>query len=139
MEKLGEDLWSRKANRLFSYTAVFEMLTGLLFLALPSWTSELFFGLPLSEQTGITLGRIAGAAITALAVLCWQSRGAQSRPEGLRLATSLFLYNILVAIILVYHIALAKLTVLLILALIVHSVLGILCVAVLTTKRGAVG
>jgi hypothetical protein len=139
MKKLPEDLWNRKAIRLFLYTAVFELPIGLLFLAFPSWTAGLFFGFTMSELTSVTVARIAGAAITFLAFLSWQSRGVASGREGLKLARSLLLYNVLVAIILVWYLALAKPTALIILALIVHLLLGTLCVAVLTTKRGAEG
>jgi hypothetical protein len=74
-------------------TAVIEAGAGLALLALPSVTAALLLGTPLDSSAAESLARIGGAAIVALAIVCWQTRrdvhGATS--QGLVLA--MLFYN----------------------------------------------
>jgi hypothetical protein len=90
-----------KAQHLFTYTAVIEFLTGLLFIAIPTKIAALFFGFPMTEVTGITICRIAGAALIVLAYLCWQFRGDAAGQGSMSLVKGLLMYNVIVMVILI--------------------------------------
>jgi len=71
-------------------TAVIEAGAGLALLGLPSTTASFLLGTPLDSPVAVSLARIGGAAILALAIICWlarnngdslTSRGLVARPE----------------------------------------------------------
>ncbi len=75
---------------LLTLTAIIEATTGAALIAAPILVVRLLLGSNIAEAA-IPLGRIAGAALFALGVACWQSRGDQS-PRGLAIA--MLVYNV---------------------------------------------
>jgi hypothetical protein len=66
---------------LFVVTAVIEAGAGLALMIWPSTAAMLLLGSSLDNPAGLTLGRVAGAALLALGVACWLARhDAESRP-----------------------------------------------------------
>jgi hypothetical protein len=57
-------------NKVLIFAAIFEAATGLALLIIPSVVGQLLLG---GELTGliISLGRVTGIALIALAVACW--------------------------------------------------------------------
>src|SRR6478736_1725231 len=55
-------------------TAVIEAGAGLALLGVPSFTASLLFGTPLYSPAAVSLARVGGAAILALAIICWLAR-----------------------------------------------------------------
>lgn len=85
---------------LLSITAVFEALTGLALIAVPSVIAPLLLGSTLTEISGILIGRIAGSALISLAIACWLSR--DNSQASIVIVKALTVYNILAAGLLVY-------------------------------------
>ena len=82
-------------------TAVFEGVTGIALLVMPSVATSLLLGAPLDTPAGLVAGRIGGAAIIGLAIECWQARnGERGSPSGVVEAMSF--YNFAAALVLVY-------------------------------------
>ena len=78
---------------LFVVTAVIETGAGLALMILPSAVVTLLLGSSLDTPAGLTLGRIAGAALLAQGVACWLARNdGDSRPAA-GLIVSMLLYN----------------------------------------------
>jgi hypothetical protein len=74
---------------LLTATAVLEVGAGLALLTVPT----LLFGPEIDTPTGLTVARIAGAALLAIGVACWLARhdGQNSAARGL--VGGLVLYN----------------------------------------------
>src|SRR4030095_3093113 len=87
-------------KNLLSVTALFEAITGLALLAVPSLTASLLLGASLGEPSGILVGRICGAALSSLAIACWVSKSNAQASAGI--VKALMLYNILAALLLSY-------------------------------------
>jgi hypothetical protein len=85
---------------LLTVTAIIEAGAGLALLAVPSVTASLLLGAPLDSPVAVSLARVGGAAILALAIVCWLARcDAQGRAsQGLIVA--MVFYNIAVAAVL---------------------------------------
>jgi hypothetical protein len=78
---------------LFVVTAVIEVGAGLALMIWPSTAAMLLLGSSLDNPVGLTLGRVAGAALLALGVACWLARhDAESRP-AVGLIVAMLLYN----------------------------------------------
>jgi hypothetical protein len=87
-------------KNLLTVTAIIEAGAGLALLGLPSVTASLLVGAPLEAAAALTLARVGGAAILALAIICWLTRDASSLvSRGLLMAMTF--YNIAVAAVLV--------------------------------------
>ena len=61
-------------HNLLVVTAVLEGATGLVLMTLPSRLATLLLGSTLDEPAALTLARVAGVALAALAVTCWLAR-----------------------------------------------------------------
>ncbi len=84
---------------LLTVTAVIEAGAGLALLGVPSVTASLLLGTPLEASAAMTLARVGGAAILALAIVCWLTRDAHNiASRGLVIA--MLFYNIAVAAVL---------------------------------------
>jgi len=86
---------------LLTVTAIVELGAGLALLGLPSVTASLLLGAPLGPPVAMTLARVGGAAILALAIVCWLTRDAVLIVSRGLVATMLF-YNIAVAAVLAF-------------------------------------
>ncbi len=85
---------------LLTVTAIIELGAGLALLAVPSFTALLLLGAPLEAPAAITLARVGGAAIFALAIVCWLTRDAHDLiSRGLVIAMTF--YNVAVTAVLV--------------------------------------
>jgi hypothetical protein len=63
----------------------------------------MLLGAELDTPTGLVIGRIAGAALFALAVICWQARTGE--PDGVAAAgvvSGMCVYNVAAALIVAY-------------------------------------
>ena len=83
-------------------TALLEGVTGLMLVALPSQLATLLLGSSLEAPAALTVARIAGAALVALAMTCWLARddGQSRAARGLVAATAV--YHTGVALVLAY-------------------------------------
>ena len=82
--------------------ALVEAATGLALLVMPAVAASLLLGAPLDTPTGLVAGRIAGAALLSLAILCWQLSNGESRGVATGVVSAILLYNAAAAAILVY-------------------------------------
>ena len=57
--------------------AVLEAATGFALLVMPTVAVSMLLGVPLDTPAGLVVGRIAGAALVALAIACWQARNGE--------------------------------------------------------------
>jgi len=80
---------------LLTVTAVVEIGAGLALLGVPSVTASLLFGAALETSAAVTLARVGGAAILALAIVCWLARDAQGLAAR-GLVTAMVFYNLVV-------------------------------------------
>jgi hypothetical protein len=78
-------------------TAVIEAGAGLALLALPSITASLLLGTPLDSPAAVSLARVGGAAIIALAIACWLERRDVHSPASQGLVVAMLCYNVAVA------------------------------------------
>ena len=78
-------------------TAVVEAGAGLALLGVPSATALLLFGTPLGTNAAVGLARIGGAALLALAMICWLARRDPYSPVARGLIVAMLLYNFAVA------------------------------------------
>jgi len=87
---------------LFIAIAAIEVVAGLALLSCPSFTVALLIGSGLDNSAAVTLGRVAGAALSALGLICWLARDdTHSRAAG-GLVVTMLLYNVAVAAILAF-------------------------------------
>jgi hypothetical protein len=77
--------------------AVIEAGAGLALLGLPSFTASLLLGTPLDSPAVVSLARVGGAAIAALAIVCWLARGDVHSPASRGVVVALLFYNSAVA------------------------------------------
>jgi hypothetical protein len=112
--------------------AAIEAVTGLSLLLIPSVTVSMLLGAPLDTSTGLVAARVAGAALVALAIACWQARNDERGSSATGVVEALLLYNFAAAIVLVYAgIRLDLRSALLWPAIVLHLVLGAWCVLTL--------
>ena len=78
-------------------TAIIEAGTGIALLALPSVTTSLLFGTSLDSLAAESLARVGGAAIVALAIVCWLARRDVSGPASQGVVIAMLFYNVVVA------------------------------------------
>ena len=86
-------------KRLLTITAIFEGITGLALLSVPSLFVMLLLGDNLVESGGIMIGRLAGVALITLAIICWFYRKV---PDALVIVRAMLLYNVAASALLVY-------------------------------------
>ena len=91
---------SSSASTLLTATAVIELGAGVALLTCPSATAVLLVGVPLEASASLTVARVAGAALLALGVACWLSRGDAYSRAARGLVAAMVFYNLGVAIIL---------------------------------------
>jgi hypothetical protein len=81
-------------KRLFVVTAVTEAGAGAGLMCFPSTLAALIVGSPLDTSASVAVGRLAGAAVFALAVANWFARRDPSGPAATGLVTAMVLYNV---------------------------------------------
>ena len=123
-------------NHLLTLTAVIEMGTGLVLVALPSLLVTLLLGALLDTPAALTIGRVAGAAMLALGVACWLARHDGRSRAATGLVAAMFLYNLAAVSILASAgfgsglggVALWP-------AVVLHGAMGVWCIACLRSQR----
>jgi hypothetical protein len=122
-------------------TAVCEGVTGLFTLVMPSALLALLIGVEQFSQEVTWVARLAGAALLAIGITCWGARNDHDRPAQFGLLTSLLIYNVAAATLLVYAgLILSMVGLALWPGLVLHAVLAIWCILCLSVmSRGAGG
>jgi len=116
------------AKLLLMVSALLAAVVGVGALIMPVVTGSLLVGATLDTPSGLVAGRIAGAAILSLGVVCWQTRNSGGATTGV--VTAMLVYNAVAATILVYGGTWLKLQSALLWPLIViHWVMAGWCVA----------
>ena len=82
--------------------AVIEAVAGLALLLIPTVAVSALLGAPLDTATGLAAGRIAGAALVALAIACWQARNGEGGSPAMGVVEAMSFYNFAAAMVLVY-------------------------------------
>ncbi len=85
---------------LLTVTAIFEAATGIGLLAVPSMLAPILLGGSLAEPAAILAGRMAGASLITLAIVCWLSRNNGRYATGI--VKAMLFYNIAAIAVLVY-------------------------------------
>ncbi|HXO71204.1 MAG TPA: hypothetical protein VN838_19750 [Bradyrhizobium sp.] len=119
-------------------TAIAEAGAGLALLAVPSLTASLLLGTALDSAAAASLARVGGAAILALALVCWLARRDAHSLASPGLIVAMLFYNCAVAAVLAF----ASLGdglhgVLLWPAVAFHVTMGAWCIADLRSERRA--
>ncbi len=86
-------------KKLLIVTSILEGSTGLALMVMPVLIIQILLGSPLSDPIGITIARVAGAALVSLAAACWLYRN-NDNANGLVIA--ILIYNPAAAAILGY-------------------------------------
>jgi hypothetical protein len=79
-----------------------EALAGLALMAFPSMAVFFLTGQRLDGPSGVVLGRIAGVALLALGISCWEARKESQNRAAIGLIFALLIYDISVVLILLY-------------------------------------
>ena len=80
---------------LLATSAILEGAVGVALLLRPSIVTSLLLGSAAESTVAVVLGRLAGAALTALGTACWFARDQTGAARGLM--ASMLLYNIIAA------------------------------------------
>jgi hypothetical protein len=116
--------------------AVIEAFAGVALLLIPTVAVSALLGAPLDTPTGLVAGRIAGAALVALAIACWQARNGERGSPATGVIEAMSFYNFAAAIVLVYAgIRLELRSALLWPGIVLHLGLGAWCVLQLWFTR----
>jgi hypothetical protein len=116
--------------------ALLEAVTGLTLLFIPTVAVSALLGAPLDTATGLAATRIAGAALVALAIACWQARNGERGSPATGVVEAMSFYNFAAAMVLVYAGTRLELrSALLWPAIVLHLGLGAWCVFTLWFTR----
>ena len=83
-------------------SAVIEAAIGASLLVLPAFTASSLLGVPLDTPPGLVAGRIAGAALGALGIACWNARNGEREGPGKGVVAAMLFYNFAAVMVLVY-------------------------------------
>ena len=115
---------------LLMVAAVVEAGAGLTLLLMPGVATSVLLGTPLDTPTGVIVARIAGAALVALAIACWQARNGERGSPATGVVDAMLFYNFAAAVVLIYAgIRLELSSALLWSAIVLHLALGIWCIS----------
>ena len=110
-------------------SAVIEGAVGASLLILPGFTASNLLGVPLNTPAGLVAGRIAGAALGALGIACWNARNGKREELANGVVVALLFYNFAAVMVLVHAgIRLRLLGTLLWPTIVLHLALGVWCV-----------
>jgi hypothetical protein len=120
---------------LFVMTAVIEAGAGLVLIIWPSAAVMLLLGSSLDNPAGLTLGRVAGAALLALGVACWLARHDAESPSAAGLIMAMLLYNSATVLFLaIANISAGLVGIALWPAVVVHAAMAVWCIAHIRTR-----
>jgi hypothetical protein len=89
-------------KNLLTVEALVEGGTALALLAFPSLVAQLLLATPLDSPGALTVARVAGMTLLALAVACWRARHDPQGAAGRGVVGAMALYNAGVLAILAY-------------------------------------
>lgn len=122
-------------RQLFAVTGLLESGTGLALIFVPVVVVSLLLQAPLDGIAALTLARIAGAALTALAIACWLARKNPGSAAARGLILAMVLYNLGAVLVLGYAGVQSQVVgILLWPAVIIHLVMTVWCVLALIRK-----
>lgn len=121
----------------FVVTAALEIGAGLVFLVAPALVIRMLFAAS-DIQTGVAIGRLAGAALLSLGAACWWARHDGGSAASRGLVSGLFIYNVAV-VALVLTGSLGSLSPLLWAAVAVHLAMALWCVLVIAARPASGG
>ncbi|WP_435011911.1 hypothetical protein P12x_006144 (plasmid) [Tundrisphaera lichenicola] len=121
---------------LLTITAGIETVAGLALMLVPAAVVWILLGSSLETPAGLIVGRILGAALSSLGVVCWLARDESPGRTVAGLIVALLLYNLAVVSLLGYAwVGLGMSGLGLCPAVILHSTLGVWCIARLRIKN----
>jgi len=92
---------------LLTITAIVEGFTGLALAIAPSLVVSILLGTSLTDQGAVLIARLAGAALTAIAIACWLSRDATHSSVMVK---AMLVYNTFSISLLVYAVLCIKIS-----------------------------
>jgi hypothetical protein len=121
-----------KLKALLSVTALVELGSGIALLIAPSLSAQLLVSVPLDSAQLAVIGRFAGAALTAIGVICWVESRIERADSRAGLLLGLLTYNVAAPAILVQATVGAGIKGLVLWpAVVLHLILGFWCIACL--------
>jgi len=121
------------STRFFAITAGLEAGAGLALIVASTLVVKFLFG-PSEIETGVAIGRLAGAALLSLSVACWGARHDGGSAASRSLVSGLLIYNAAV-VALVLSGSFGRLSLLRWAAVLVHGGMSIWCVRLLRVNR----
>lgn len=104
-KQIGTELLTDQNMRtrpLLIATAVIEIGAGLGLMVSPALVASILIGAPFDTAADAVVGRVAGAALLALALACWLARGDGYSSAARGIVSGMLLYNAVVVVVLVY-------------------------------------
>jgi Kef-type K+ transport system membrane component KefB len=121
---------------LLMISALLEGILGVGLLIVPSVAVTQLLGVPLDTPAGLVAGRIAGAALIAIAIACWQARNGERGSATTGVVEAMLFYNLAAMLVLAYAgIRLELRSPLLWPAILLHAGLGVWCLLTLWFTR----
>ena len=118
---------------LLSITAVFECLTGIALIAIPSTIVPMLLGIPFDDDRLHVISGITGAALISIGMVCWLLRN--SGASALAIVKSVLFYNVAGTLILLFAILGLQMNAIgLWPVTIIHFVMAMWCMTVLVKK-----
>lgn len=119
-----------KTRLLLIVTAALEVGIGLALLVSPALAVSILIGVPFETTADSVVGRVAGAALLALAVAAWLARTDEHSHAATGLIVSLLIYNVAALVVLAYAgLGLRLVGIGLWPAVAVHGVMAVWCLA----------
>ena len=116
-------------------SAFIEAGAGLALLVCPTLAVNLLLGGLLVSPAGLTVARVGGAGLLALAVACWSARDDSRSPAAKGLVAAMLLYNVAAVAILAYAcLGLGLNGVFLWLGIALHAVMAVWCIVCLASS-----
>src|SRR5450755_577409 len=89
-------------KNLLTASAVVELGAGAGLLWVPSTIATLLIGAPVEGSAALTVARVGGAALLALAIACWRARGDAQSSAARGVVAAMFIYDVAAAAVLGY-------------------------------------
>lgn len=90
-----------KIKKLLLFTAFLEFTVGLALFLIPAILISLLFGIESTDNL-IFLGRFAGICLICFSMACWQRKDGADGKVNSPAVNSMFIYNLLIAVYLLY-------------------------------------